>query len=289
MSNPKRHHYVPKMLQKHFTNPSGYLFTYDARNGTLGVRPERSEQLFVQRHMYSSIGQDGSRDPELEIRFSELEGAAYPVIAKIISAVRQDQLPSLSNKERVIWDNFFIGQWRRVPTIKDKIMSEEALQRELAIAMNELSRRGRSFSSEDKRHFSEQATMDRMRQNSFVGVLSLPAKRPLQVLQARGLVFGHVTNPEMSLILGSVPLVRMSSTGRSALEDESVELWLPIANDVAVSPGSYREREAIFPIKSRNVRHINQAIASQSVQIACGIERTVLSLRKIVNTRDPSY
>ncbi len=53
MSVPKRQHYVPKMLLRNFTDENGWLYVFDGRVPTIGVRRSRPEQAFVQKDFYT--------------------------------------------------------------------------------------------------------------------------------------------------------------------------------------------------------------------------------------------
>lgn len=288
MTVGKRHHFLPRMLQKNFADEDGFLYTYDIQN--VGkVRREKVANLFVVGHLYSTIEEDGSRNPQMEGEFSKLERDAKLVIDKILSSVRSSKIPYLTAAEREIWDHFFLAQWRRVPEIRELVVGEEGFKAELKRAIDTVEQRGRILTIDERNHYSDSETIKRMKQNAFVDALSRKAPLASAVLASRGLIFARSTNPTKNFILGSVPLVRMSSAGTTDLTHEAVELWLPIANDVAVSPGTYNEAEKVFEVGSKQVRIVNEAIASQSTRIAGRHRETINALRKIVATRQPSY
>lgn len=72
MNIPKRHHYVPQMLLKHFTDERGYLYYFDKSREAPRVRKGAPLSLFKKDHLYSSLESDGTRDASLEMAFSKL-------------------------------------------------------------------------------------------------------------------------------------------------------------------------------------------------------------------------
>ena len=68
--------------------------------------------------------EDGSKDTRLEVAFAGLEGRASQIIGKIISAAHAGFAPRLTPSEKADWDLFFHMQWRRVPDMHQKVISE---------------------------------------------------------------------------------------------------------------------------------------------------------------------
>ncbi|MGO7175360.1 DUF4238 domain-containing protein [Rhizobium ruizarguesonis] len=79
-TGPKRHHFVPKVLQKHFVNGDGGLWAFDHRRPVKGIWNAKPDALLLQGHLYRHIRVDGTKDTELEQRFSRLESLAAPVV-----------------------------------------------------------------------------------------------------------------------------------------------------------------------------------------------------------------
>jgi hypothetical protein len=81
MSNPKRQHWVPKVYLKYFATPESqgsgketlWAFSRDKKSPATLLRPS-VESVAVERFLYSPKNSDGSRDFELEKKFSEFEG-----------------------------------------------------------------------------------------------------------------------------------------------------------------------------------------------------------------------
>jgi hypothetical protein len=100
MNNPKRHHYVPEMLQRRFTNTEDGLWTLDCRNPKNGIWCGTIGNLLLEGHLYSHVHQDGSKDTSLETWFSELESESAPIIEQIVGRARLGKEPSLTANQR---------------------------------------------------------------------------------------------------------------------------------------------------------------------------------------------
>ncbi|MBI5131486.1 MAG: DUF4238 domain-containing protein [Rhodopseudomonas palustris] len=86
MSVPKRHHFVPEMLQKSFVDEAGLLHFYNQRTPEMGVQSTKPGNLHVRTHLYSKILPDGTKDVALELRYAALEGVTEPIFGQLISA-----------------------------------------------------------------------------------------------------------------------------------------------------------------------------------------------------------
>ena len=83
VSNPKRHHYVPKMLLQNFTDDNGRLYVFDRRLPEKGVRISSPKQAFVENNMYLQYAYGGGeKDYSIEHSLSQLEGYASLVILR---------------------------------------------------------------------------------------------------------------------------------------------------------------------------------------------------------------
>ena len=121
-SIPKRHHFVSVMQLARFTDDTGRLYSFNKRAGQILYGSPKN--AFVERHLYSIENEDGSKDTRLEVALSGLEGRADQIIAKIISAAHAGFAPRLTPSEKADWDLFFHMQWRRVPDMHQKVISE---------------------------------------------------------------------------------------------------------------------------------------------------------------------
>jgi hypothetical protein len=84
-------------------------------------------------------------------------------------------------------------------------------------------------------------------------------------------------------IVGSCASVRCNAGNGNwnNLKSHWVEWWLPVASDVAVSPGFRKNTENIVEIREqRLVRHLNEAIFAKSKTVAGCSPKLVESLAK---------
>ncbi|MBY5329941.1 DUF4238 domain-containing protein [Rhizobium leguminosarum] len=285
MTLPKRHHYVPEMLQKNFVDEDDRLWTFDSRNRERGVWRSSYENLFLEGHLYSYIHPDGTKDPSLEKSFSELESEAAPVTRKIIDAARRGSCPELTTAERLTWDVFFYQQWRRVPDLFASLMTVERHRDEVERILDELERAGRRLTNQERSDLLDPHALKRMRRNLRVAALKTGSDNVLEVIGARGIVIGRVDNFKKSFVLGSRPVVKLTPAGITDLRDARVELWLPIASDVIVGVGLYDKTELLIPFNTAQVRNQNEASAKQSTQIVGRSSALVKSLAKGVGTK----
>ena len=273
MNLPKRHHYVPEMLQKNFIDDEAKLWTFDSRNRTKGVWRSTHENLFLEGHLYSHINADDTKDATLEAWFSELEGEAAPIVQKIIATARRGHYPNLTKTERQIWDFFFYQQWRRVPDLFASLMTAEQHRDEVERLLNELEGQGRRLSNQERSDLLDPASLKRMHRNIRVATLKTGSDNVLIVIGARGLAIGRIDSSRKSFVLGSRPMVKLNPP---------VEAWLPIASDIIVGVGLYDRAEILVPFNTKQTRNQNEASSKQSSQIVGRSKALVQSLASYV-------
>lgn len=278
MNLPKRHHFVSEMQQRRFTNEDGKLYFFDKRFPEKGVLATKPKNLFVEGHLYTRTDERGNKDVSLERYFAALEGDADRIIEKMVLAVRNNNLPCLTVDEKNLWDLFFCYQWKRVPEAIEAGYDVRSFDLYLKEVIEEFEENHRPLSPEEHQHFANKKTRAQLFQNSKVMAIADPGGEVQNVLGKKGLIFAVTYKSNKSFVIGSRPVIRLSSPGREHLSDPSVEIWLPIASDVAVTPALSRGQERFVEIKDEDVRKINACIYQQSNKIAGCSERLIRSL-----------
>ena len=268
MSRPKNQHYIPQMLLKRFTNQEGKLYVYDRCHPEKGIQKKDPRKTFVRRHLYTQVEEDGTRDVSVETEFlARLESDASPVIEKIVSAARRGDPPNLSPDEKDIWVVFSYIQFKRVPETREKFTKEmrQDIRREIDFLERILPLTELELSVRD-----DDETMERLLRNSSIQSVQMPlSKEGADILLEKriGVAVIRKPKPKRSFVIGSNPVVKMSHPERSHVADPSVEVWLPLARDMAVSPCP-GESDKIVSVKGRHIESINRSVFQQSTVIA---------------------
>jgi hypothetical protein len=119
--------------------------------------------------------------------------------------------------------------------------------------------------------------------NVRVQTLGEPSAEVMRVLERRGIAILRIAQPKKSFIIGSRPVVKLTRHDRTDLNDPNVEMWLPIAADVAVGVGQGDGSVSLHhTVDERPVRQLNMAIARQSGAIAAG---SAVLVQSIANAR----
>ena len=260
MSNPKRHHYVPCMLSKRFANQSGKLFFFDKVRAYHGVQVTTPKNLLVETHLYTTVDSSGNKNVEVERWLAEIEDQVNKVVDKIVNAARQKKTPNLTHAEKEAWCQYYYLQWRRLPEVRDQILSK-VFPNELKMQLSE--------------YLGSIEEVNRYIKNEWVKGLLKSNTNVLSVLLEKGLGIIVARNPDCRFVVGSHPMVKFSHPGRADLSDPSVEYWFPLASDVAVSPSGGRADQLVV-VDEGVVQTINKSISEQSTVIA-GCSRELVS------------
>jgi hypothetical protein len=281
-SIPKRHHFIAEMVLQRFTDEDGVLFFFDKRNRAKGVLATAPRNLFCQTHLYSIKQKDGALDVRLERSYAQLESLAQPIIEKIVSSVRVCHRPNLTAEEREIWDMFFYHQWKRVPDVRREILGRLDVKSTIEEAVAFFEANARPLTAREAGDLQDPQWLERLKQNASVDALKQSSQEVLAILRQKGLCFAVIQKPNKAFIIGSRPVVKLTLPGREHLADSTVEVWLPIASDVAVTPAPIPARsELVREIRDDSViRYINRATFKQSTVIAGKSQRLIASLSK---------
>lgn len=282
MPVPKRHHFVPQMILNGFTDGAGWLHWCRHREARGIIRPARPAELFHKNHLYSTLSATGIKDPAMERALSELESEAVGVIDSIIKQTRQGLVPSLSDQQKQIWHLFFLIQWRRTPETQRFNMSDTDAGAMLDDILEALRAAMPERSDEINALATPQAKTRTIRNVRVQGLLRF-SEEVMGVLEQRGIGVLHIQRPNKSFLIGSRPVVKLTTPERSDLNDPAVEMWLPIASDIAVGVGLGDRKVSLHHLNDdAPIRQLNLAIASQSETIAAGSADLV---RSIANAR----
>lgn len=278
MSKYKNQHHVPKFLLENFKGDNGlYYFNKSFPHKAIAVRNPKS--IFKTAHLYTYLNEDNSAETEVESNFlKDIDRSAAPVVTRIVEALRSGTLPFLSVDERLVWDRFFVAQFLRSRSRIENGEAHISAQDFFAKAIEKLRPFGEISPKLSEQIRELQKNSHRIIDRSVKESVKLSLLQTRSILAQRGLAFVYVSSPK-SLLIGSNPLIRMThadpngNRGNGHLADLRTEFWLPIAKDVAVSPGDLMSRapERIFHLgtsNSRDIRRLNANIFKNSDEIA---------------------
>ena len=268
MSKPKRQHFIAQMHSKRFADPDGILYVFDRRFPHKGIQKRTPRNLFVERDLYTQVDYYGTKDVSVETEFlARLESKASPVIEKIVNAARRGDPPNLSPDEKYTWVKYSYTQFKRVPETREK--HKEEIRQEI---LREIDFIGhfRSFTDRELSMLDDEETMERLFRNSSIQSVQMPlSKEGADILLEKRIGVAVIRKPKQkrSFVIGSNPVVKMSHPERSHVSDPTVEVWLPLARDVAVSPCP-GESDQVISANDRHIRTINRSVFQQSTVIA---------------------
>ena len=145
-------------------------------------------------------------------------------------------------------------------------------------------RQFRQFTDRELSILDDEETMERLWRNSSVQNATVTSVKVAGVLSEKRIGVAVIRNPKprRSFVIGSNPVVKMSNPGRSHLADPTVEVWLPLARDVAVTPCP-GERDKVISANDRHIRAINKGIFQQSTVVAGCSRELIESVRGNAN------
>ncbi len=284
-SEPKAHHFNPRMLQRRFTDKEGRLYFYNKRLPERGVRSSTPKKRFVERHLHTQYLDSGERDFSVEHGLSRLESEANGIIKKIVEKARLGKVPYLTAQEKETFDKFFYFQWKRVPDFLNERLPDHKIDGVILDGIEGHKAAGEELSPELQNIKNDPRTMSRIRHNlraMAIGDSRGPVyEESLRRLAEMGLVITAIYDPNGSFIIGSRPILEIRDPEQSPDSDPS-DMFLPLASDVAVQPYYFshlsKEQVELMIASSDFIREINKAIMEQSTIVAGRSRELITSL-----------
>ncbi len=268
MSFPKKHHFLPLTLLRNFTNSDGKFWVCDKR-ANKSIFLSRPEDVFFKKHLYSTLDDNGEKNPQLEIDFSKLEGVFSVVLKKILKNVRENRLPNLTYEEKKLWDIYFYFQWKRIPEKTNSLMSREQFEDSLNKSIFEYENNYRPLTEEERARFQSKEYRDKLNRNAKIDAIRYLGHEVQGILNDMSLFFVVLKKSNKSFLIGSDPYVRFMRNYGEKLGSKYVQLWLPIAPDIIVAHIPGLNRDLIkMDVDDCWVRLVNINIFKQSNTIA---------------------
>ena len=277
MQEPKRHHYVPQMLSRRFTNQNGKLYCFH-KNSRGRVFEATPKDAFVEKHLYARYDEHGNKDVSAEKELAKLEGQASEVIKKIIEEARLRELPSLTSSEKEIWDRFCYCQFLRTPEGRAFIQNHDFVSEALTNFENEI----RPLTDDEREKFHDPKEQPTLMSNIWVNVVAgTPREELFEILRSKQDVgIGIVVNPKKSFIIGSNPIFFVGQTyEHTNHSDPDVGTMFPISHDIIVATGGIHGKAGFVEINEMNgIREINETIFNLSNMAAARSRELMESL-----------
>ena len=265
MNIPRRNHYVPKMLSRRFTGADGKLYFYNKRIPENGIQQTVSNNLFVKKDLYNQFRDNEEKDTSAEDELSSIESDATEVLDKIVGAARSAEVPGLTSTEKNRLDVFIYHLWKRTPDFHNDKLRDHRIYEEVKSTIDDYEKAGSSIPLDLLNMSNNSPQMDKIRHNMRAMASLSPSPESLRRLGEKGLRVVAIYDPNEAFIIGSRPILELRSTPN----DTNVDLFIPLAYDVAIQPFLAKDEEKLkLENKGALIRALNKAIMEESTIIA---------------------
>lgn len=271
---PKRHHFIPQMMLRHFADDDGRLWFWRRAFPKGGARKTATANLFVEKDLYTYVLSDGAKDLRLEDFFARLEGEGGKFINAVARIVRAGETPVLIPPAWAFWDQFFFYHLKRTPGAMAAYSEAMNFDAKLDEAVEEARAQAAVAGGE-----GEAAGLDaQVRNNARVVAQSIgPSPELLALFETMGLVIYRIADRRKSFVVGDVP----GAMAKFRMGDGKVSrptLFLPLTWDIAVGQLAGGRRVEIVPVDRDQIRLMNIATTERATTIAGRSESLVNSL-----------
>lgn len=260
---PKRHHFIPRVLLRNFADPQQRLWFNRPEFAPGETRLTHLDNLFVEGQLNTIVELDGSVNKSAEAQFGHIETTAGEFLPAVISAVREGAQPVLSNQAWDFWHHFFSAQWRRTPpyleSITDSVELDATMRRDIATLLAK-----GAIPAEYGERLKDPAVFAQQRKNALILARARnPGDELLAFLRTLGLAIYRIpATTKRQFVLGDVSIARPFS---------GAPMFMPIAPDIALGMTDRRGEVVVVPLSDRDdVRKMNSSMRRQSAVIASG-------------------
>ncbi len=279
MGEPEDHHVIPVMHLKRFCDENKKIWVYNKNFHAKAPRCVSPRGAFYRKHEYTIVHKDGSKDYKVEKTLSKFETTISRLIRYIVREIRSGRPPSLGPMQRISLHVYFVMCWRRSREAFREAVNEEYAEKLLDETIQSFEREKRPLTEAEKLWLVDPSARQRILANARAESQLTGGREVIEALGRRELAFVSITNPKKSFVIGSRPVLKLTTERTSDLSDESVEAWLPLASDIAVTPGKKGGGVTLIKLDSTlHIRMINHGIAKQSDTIGGKSKELIASL-----------
>lgn len=273
-TKPKRHHFIPQMMLRHFADDDGRLWFWRRDFPPGEARNTSTANLFVEKDLYTYVRGDGSKDTALEEFFAQMEGAGAVFINSLAKIVRAGQVPVLTDAAWDFWYRFYFYYLKRTPgaiaAYREAFDFEPMLDDAMVKVKHELRTNGGDEIDPDLGRI--------MLRNAEVVAQSVPpSPELLEQLKEMGLAVVRIQAKRKSFIIGDVPGAEAPFLRPDGTKSPPM-LFLPLTWDIAVALIGGGRRVEVGTVDRDQVRTMNVATAARAMTIAGRSEELVNSL-----------
>ncbi|HWJ70677.1 MAG TPA: DUF4238 domain-containing protein [Sphingobium sp.] len=276
-AGPKRHHYIPQMMLRHFVDEHGQLWFWRRTFEPGEVKTVSTQNIFVEKDLYTRVGADGSKDLSLETFFSDLEGTGAAFIRQLCEIVRNNELPKLDDGAWDFWDHFFYYLQKRTPGAIAAIAEQMGFGKKIEATAAEV-RAARAERGDD----SDQPDLEQWIAKNAIVVAQARAPGPelLATLKTLGLAIYRIKDPMKSFIVSDVPGATAKFPTGNGWSHPT--LFIPLTADIAVGHLAGGRRTEVITVDRDQVRRMNVASAARSTVLAGRSKALLASLSRDV-------
>ena len=280
-NEPRGHHYIPKLLLKHFIDDNGILYAFDKQRPELGVFPGSPKTLFLERDFNTISDQKGEKIFSVEKELSQIEVETDKIIIKIIDSTQEDKISHLNLQEKNTWDRFVHAMCQRTPEFREHV--REFIESSEELFGEEYDRIAKEEGAHSHWDNFEKKEQERLQDNSLKtlplieqGPISKKPSTLLESLSNKKIRIAVIRAARKSFIIGSNPVVLIGEPDNERFENVEAA-WLPIAHNILVGHCS---ESGFVNIREEGVRFFNETIFKQSDRIAGRSRELIESLSR---------
>ena len=295
---PRKHHFIPQMILKNFSNAKGQVWVNDGA----GTYLSQIKDVFAIRDLNAKwdwsdipVGTDYEgflasvpRTDEYELVLGKIESEAEPVITAIIEQARCPNRLVLEPQHRDILKRFMFASARRTPEAQNRT-AIFSLGPEVFYEAAKATAERKNLPPPNKESFAGSPQVRRIRDKMLsnsragfaAGVHPFLKEEELKFAPRTGVAVAVIRERCNEFVLGSHGVTLLE---RSLLQYLPAVSWLPVAPDIAIGVTTYPDWNVAIELSAHNggteiVSLINHSTAVLSERIVGESEALVRSMK----------
>lgn len=269
------------MMLRHFADDDELLWFWrrDFQNGD--IKKTNTQNLFVEKDLYTLVHYDGTKNSALEGFFARLEGAGAQFINDLATIIRGNGIPNLDKNAWNFWNHFFYYHLKRTPGAIAVFAQHVGFRVKVDEAVATIKKIG----AEEGRETDDANLEERIVKNAVImAQRAKPSAEVLEVFAKMGLAIYRIVDRNKSFVIGDIP----GATARFRLPDNSMSrptLFLPVTWDIAVGQSTRSKKVDVITVDHEQIKRMNVATTTRSTVIAGRSDALIKTLsRRVIYT-----
>ena len=260
MSDPKKHHFIPQSILRHFLpDDENTFYCFNKRKGK--THRSTPKDIFFEDELYTKTSWLGGNSKSMEFELGRLESEIAECVRNFVERAQENTF-SLSMEEKELWMKFLFVQVSRHPDQRENVKRDPGWYED---TMPRVKPDGTIIHPYARQYIQNPEIQKDIENEVRLRLIfdSGVYDRLKPIFDSKEVFAITINIPRKSFVIGDKGITRWPSGG-SDLRDSDTRLLFPVRPDVIIAWGNTSATRKVETTNREEIRKLNQLTASQS-------------------------